>query len=60
MFSAANLLGYSKDLHDTSLNPLQSKSGSMAFEISDSVANAADELILEFQSGSKALDYKVR
>lgn len=59
-FSATNLLGYSKDIHDATLNPLSNKSGSVAFEIPDNVAASTDELILTFQSGNKKLNFKVR
>lgn len=59
-FSATHLLGYSKGLHDQSLNPLSSKDGDIAFEIPDSVANATDELILHLKAGNSNLNIKVR
>ncbi len=59
-FSATQLLGYSKDLHNTSVNPLSTKSGVVAFEIPDSVASSEEELILVISAGNKNLHIKVR
>lgn len=59
-FSASNLLGYSKSLYDTSVNPLSTKSGMVAFEIPDSVASADEELVLVISAGKDALQIKVR
>lgn len=59
-YSATNLLGYSQEMHDTSVNPLSSKSGRIAFEIPDSVADSTDELILTIQAGKDSLEIKVR
>ena len=47
-------------MHDTSVNPLSSKSGRIAFEIPDSVADSTDELILTIQAGKDSLEIKVR
>ena len=47
-------------MHDTSVNPLSSKSGRIAFEIPDSVADSADELILTIQAGKDSLEIKIR
>ena len=38
-FISTQLLGYNNDLHDSSINPLSSQSGEIAFEIPDAVAN---------------------
>ena len=59
-FSATNLLGYSKSLYDTSVNPLSTKSGIVAFEIPDAVASADEELILVISAGKDNLQFKVR
>lgn len=59
-FSPTHLLGYSKSIIDDSINPLSSKSGDIAFEIPDSVANTTDELILQFTAGNSALHFKIR
>lgn len=59
-YSSTNLLGYSQEMHDTSVNPLSSKSGRIAFEIPDSVADSADELILTIQAGKDSLEIKIR
>lgn len=59
-FSATHLLGYSKSLHDQSLNPLSTKDGDIAFEIPDSVSASTDELILQLKAGNSDLNIKVR
>ncbi len=59
-YSSVNLLGYSEELHDSTLNPLVSKSGSITFKIPDSVAASTDELILCLEEGKKTLKFKVR
>lgn len=50
-YSASNLLGYDKDLHDVYLNPLTSKSGSIAFEVPDLVATGTESLSITFSDG---------
>ena len=59
-FSATNLLGYDKELHDSTVNPLSTKSGIVAFEIPDSVASSDEELILVISAGKKNLQFKIR
>lgn len=59
-FSPTMLLGYSKSMVDSSINPLSSKSGDIAFEIPDSVADTTDELILQFTAGNSELNFKIR
>ena len=59
-FSATNLLGYSKSIFDTSVNPLSTKSGMVAFELPDSIASADEELILVISAGKTNLQFKVR
>lgn len=59
-FTATQLLGYSNDLHDSTVNPLSSQSGEVAFEIPETVASATDELIISFSSGNDIINYKLR
>lgn len=59
-FSSTNLLGYSKELHNSTINPLSTKTGIVAFEIPDSVASSEDELILVISAGKKNLQIKIR
>ncbi len=49
-FSPTTLLGYDGDMHDTSLNPLASKSGQIAFEMPESVVNSTEPLSVEFST----------
>lgn len=46
-FSPINLLGYENDLHDSSLNPLSSKSGQIVFEVVNTIPENSDPLVLE-------------
>ena len=59
-FSATILLGYSADMHDSTINPLSSKEGEIAFEVPDTVINSTDPLIVQFSSGSKNVKVKIR
>lgn len=59
-FSASHLLGLEKDLHDSSLNPLSSKKGLIAFEIPDEVISSEDELLFILEEGEKEVKYKIR
>lgn len=59
-FSSTQLLGYSNDLHDSSINPLSSRSGEVVFEIPESVASASDEVIIKFISGENSISFKIR
>lgn len=59
-FVATNLLGYKKDLHDKTINPLSSKNGELAFEIPNNVANSKDELFIQFKSGDDSVKFKIR
>lgn len=59
-FSATNLLGYSKEMHDSTINPLSSKEGEIAFEVPNSVTDADDELLAVFSSGNDSITFKIR
>lgn len=38
-FNATNLMGYSEELHNTTLNPLSSKTGVIAFSVANDIAD---------------------
>lgn len=59
-FSATNLLGYSNDLHDSTINPLSSQTGEIAFEIPNTIADSTDELLIQFSSGNDVIKFKLR
>lgn len=59
-FSATNLLGYSKEMHDSVINPLSSKDGEIAFVVPNSVINAEDELLVKFSSNNDFIIFKLR
>lgn len=59
-FSATGLLGYSNDLHDSSINPLSSKTGEIAFNVPATVADSTDELLIQFTSGSSMVSFEIR
>ena len=59
-FTATNLLGYNNDLHDSTINPLSSQTGEIAFEIPSTVADSEDELLIQFSSGNDVLKFKIR
>lgn len=59
-FTSTNLLGYSNDLHDSTINPLSSRNGEITFEVSDTLSAATDELLLQFTLGNDAIAFKIR
>ncbi len=59
-FSLTQLLGYSKDLINSTINPLSSKEGDIAFELPNSVADSTEPLIIEFSSGNNNVDFALR
>lgn len=59
-FSSTYLLGYSNELHDSTINPLSSKTGEIAFEVPETVASSEDELVIQFISGSDVVKFKIR
>ncbi|WP_077612492.1 DUF4352 domain-containing protein [Clostridium sp. Marseille-P2415] len=59
-FTQTNLLGYSKSMTDSTINPLSSKEGDIAFEIPESVASATDPIILEISSGNEKINFALR
>ena len=59
-FSATQLIGYKKSLHNETLNPLSSKEGVIAFEIPNDVADSDQKLVLQFAINNEFLKFKVR
>jgi len=59
-FSATNLLGYSNEMHDSTVNPLSSQTGEIAFEVPEAVYDSEDELQLHFISGNDVVKFKIR
>lgn len=59
-FSATQLMGYKKSLHNETLNPLSNKEGVIAFEIPNDVADSDKKLVLQFTINNKSLKFKVR
>lgn len=59
-YSSSYLIGYDKDLHDSSMNPLTSKEGVIIFPVPDLVANSEDELLLILSQGNKEIIFTLR
>ena len=59
-FTVTQLMGYDKDLHDTTLNPLSNADGEIVFTLPDTVVNDSGELILCFTQDNSELNFKVR
>lgn len=59
-FSATQLMGYKKSLHNETLNPLSNKEGVIAFEIPNDVADSDKKLVLQFTINNESLKFKVR
>lgn len=59
-FTASSMLGYDQDLHDSSLNPLSSKSGVVVFEMPTKAVETEESIKIVFSEGSKSVEYKIR
>lgn len=59
-FSASNLLGHSDDMHDTTMNPLMSSSGIIAFEIPDSIAESEAPLLFAISCDDTYVSFALR
>lgn len=59
-YVADYLMGYDEDIHGTKLNPLTSKSGIIAFQVPDVVADSSDRLSLVIKAGSEKAEVIVR
>lgn len=57
-FSATNMLGHSDELHDTTLNPLSSIEGLIAFQIVEEEA-VPEELELVLSQGKESVTYRL-
>lgn len=55
-YSASNLMGFSDDLHNAFLNPLESKTGIIAFSVIDEAAQSG-ELTFDISYGSETYTY---
>ena len=58
-FQSTNLLGHSDDLHTTSLNPLSSKTGFIAFQVADEVAQDLSDVKLVFSLDKDNYEYSL-
>ena len=58
-YSSTNLLGYSKELHNVSLNPLSSTDSEITFALPIEVAESSVPLVLRLTSGKETLSYRV-
>lgn len=59
-FSLTQLLGYQKDLINSTINPLSAKEGDMAFEVPNSVAESAEPIVIEFKAGNEKVTFSLR
>lgn len=59
-FSMTDLLGYEKNLLDSTINPLSSKNGEIVFEVPEKVYDSKDALTLNFSAGNDELIIKLR
>lgn len=59
-FSQTNLLGYTKSIVGSTVNPLSSKEGNIAFEIPESVSTSEDPLNLVLTCDKETLHFSIR
>ena len=59
-YQLTNLIGLDTTLIDSTMNPLTSKEGIIAFEAPDAVVSGAESLILIFNSGEQSVNFSLR
>ena len=59
-YSSSLLLAHRDDIHNTTLNPLTSKSGFIAFQLPNSVINSEESLKVIFSAGGDDVKWKLR
>lgn len=59
-FVQTQLMGYSKSMTDSTINPLSSKSGDLAFEVPNTVAESTEPIILKVTEGNGEIDFALR
>lgn len=60
-FNSTKLLSYSKDFHNKSLNPLESKTGIIAFSLSKKVTTSGKKsLMLQLSLGDEKINYNLK
>ena len=58
-FSGTNLLGYSEDISDKTLNPLTSFTGIKAYQVVNEAANS-DEMAIQFTLGKETVSINLK
>ena len=59
-YSSSQLLGEDSDLHDSTLNPLTSKSGIIAYDVPPAVTEGTESLVITFEAGKESVSFKLR
>ncbi len=59
-YSLTNLIGYENSIIDSTVNPLTSKEGAVAFELPQAVVDGTEPLILKITKGSNELNISLR
>ncbi len=59
-YQLTNLIGLDTTLIDSTMNPLTSKEGIIAFEAPDAVVSGTESLILVFSSGEQSVNFSLR
>jgi len=59
-YSPTNILGYRQDMHDSSMNPLTTKEGIIAFSLPNLVADSSDALLLTFSCSNEKATFSLR
>lgn len=59
-YSATRLLGEKNDLHDSHLNPLTNKSGTIVYDVPPAVTEGTEPLSITFEAGTDSITFKLR
>ena len=59
-YSSTQLLGEENDLHNTALNPLTSKSGTIVYDVPPAVTDGTEPLVITFEAGTEPITFKLR
>lgn len=59
-YTSTSLLAHSSDMHDSSMNPLTSQSGIIAFQLPDVVVDGDGSLVLVFSAELESVEFVLR
>ena len=60
VYQATNLIGYEAELHDSTMNPLTTKNGVIAFDVPEIVTTSEESLVFTIYAGQDSISFDLR